>query len=398
MNYSIDTILSNFISLVKFRPDFDTDYLDDTLMGDSTSGLYFNLGVHGLVTLKNILAMAPRVSGWNVAEYADTATYQKMQVVSYDSVYYYSLINDNSDNQPDLSPDSWKASTLQSIWLRREVEGVIEQVLADTVKAEPLIDHELLYRICDTTYTVDNNSMFVGFEIRPRNSEHLKVIINRIGTQFTGVNSDLTLYLYNQNTKVDEFSVETLENGFSWNGLQSDDENELYGSGKRWFLFYNQDDVTGQAIDHDFISHNKVSKFVDILPFEVPNTTTNFLKDVDGYTAHSYGLGLDLSVGCDLTQFLISNKQSFAKAIQYQFAYRMLDLFAFNSEARENLQKLNISLHQELLVSELRSENNNSVVSILTNEKRRVRKSLKFGDVCLPCTDENTIIEISNFG
>jgi hypothetical protein len=396
MNYNIDTILTSLSGLVKFRPDFDTDNLDNDLIGTSDSGLYFNSGVNGLITLKNIFALSQNTTKWNISAWADSVTYQKNQVVSVSGDYYYSLSNDNLNKNPASDKTNWQKSTLQSIWIRREIWSTIEQVMADVVKASPLIDHELLYRVCDTTNRLTNDSKFVGFEIRPRNSEHLKVVLNRVSAQFSEANTDLTLYLYNQNTKVAEFLISNEANDLRWTSLSS--ENELSGHGKRWFLFYDQDDITGHAITHEFVLHNKVSAFVDLLPFEVPNTTTNFLKDVDGYTGESYGLGLDLTISCDLTQFIITNKMSFAKLLQYQFAFRMLDLFVFNPEARENLERFNISVNREIIMAELRSENKNSIVSILNNEKTRVRNALKFGDVCLPCDNENTIYNLSNFG
>ncbi|MFW6370547.1 MAG: hypothetical protein ACOC10_05000 [Bacteroidota bacterium] len=396
MNYNLDTIQTQMSGLVKFKPDFDNHVIDDTLIGISDSKLYYNQGTHPYITLDNILSMAPRTSGWTIADYDATKTYYIDQVVSYSGSYYYSLIDSNTGNQPDTSTTSWKETTLESLFLRREINGCIDQMLSDVVKAKPLVDHEHLYRIEDTDTTIDNASNYVGFEIRPRDSEQLRVIINAIGVQFSEANSDLVIYLYNQNTKVAEFTVDSLENEFSWNTLSSD--NELYGIGKRWFLFYNQDDVNGVAINHDFMISNTVSAYVDIYPFEVSNSTTNFLLDVDGYTNNSYGLGLELTVNCELTDFIVKNKHSFAKLLQLQFAFRMLESFYFNPEARENLSKRNIHVSREELLAEIRSENKNTIVSRLETEQHRVRNSLKFGTVCLPCADESTIYSISNFG
>jgi hypothetical protein len=399
MNYNLDTILSEFSGLVTFEPDFTANDLDIDLIQISGSKLRFNKGVHPYVTLQNIFAMMPVTSNWTIATYAAGDTYQKGQITNASSVYYESLQDSNIGNTPSSSPLFWKATTLKSVWLRRQMFSSLEKVLTEVVKTDPLIDHELLYVVTDTNDYIDNNSQFVGFEIRPLNSEHLKVVLNRIGTQFTQANTDLKLYLYSQNTKVAELLVDSEANNFSWNTLT--ENNELYGSGKRWFLFYDQDELTGNALTFDFWVANRVSSFVKFYPFEIPNTTTNFIKDVDGYTSYSYGLSFDLSLLCDITDFITTNKFAFAKAWQLQFCYDMLEMFYYNGSAASNSIErniLNTTQGQDGLLGEIKGENENTIVSKLKVELRRLNKALKFGEVCLPCKDENTFFNITNYG
>jgi len=339
----------------------------------------------------------PNTGDWDIGDYAAGTTYSINEIVLDSSIYYVSLQDSNTGNTPASKPLYWRPSTLKSIWLKRKIYGTIETVLSKTVRTTPLIDHELLYNITDTSTTVTSASKYVGFEIRPKNSEHLQVIINRISSQFSEANTGLTMYLYNQNALVSSFTIDSLSKSFQWNDIT---DIEINGQA-RWFLYYDQDDLTGEAYDWDFYSGTVVSAFVDIFPFEVPNTTTNFLADVSGYTNSSYGLGLDLTVNSELTQFLTSNRNTFGEVLQLQWQYDILSLFMFNAENRSNSTERNIlktAEEKNIVLGETTSENENTVVMRLSKEIKQVQEALKFGDVCLPCNNETTIIYNTNFG
>lgn len=398
MNYNLSEIQTEFLSLVTFKRDFDTDYLDSELIGISISGRYFNSGVPSVLTLTNIYSFMPIVSDWNISAYNAETTYAIDEIVSntVESVitYYISLADNNIGNEID-DTDYWKETKLQSIWLKRKIYNTIEQVLSKAIDTDVLIDHELLYTISDLSDTIDNQNLYVGFEIRPNNSEHLKLIINQIGTQFTETNTDVTIYLYNQNTLIAEGTFNNVANEFSWNTVS---DFVISGQG-RWFLFYNQDNISGNATNWDFYSSNKYSKFVEILPFEVTNTTTNFVQDVNSYTNNSYGLGLNISVKADLTNFIKQNKFAFAECIQLQFCYNMLELFLVNAESRSNtIQKKLNSIPKELILAELKSESKHSFISNLERAFKNLRKSLSFGDVALPDLKKGSFITNTNFG
>jgi hypothetical protein len=398
MNYDLSVVQSELLSLVKFKRDFDTDYLDSELIGTSISGRYFNSGVPSILTLKNIYSFMPIVTDWSISAYAGATTYAIDQIVSSTAgsvtTYYISLADSNTGKA--LSNASyWKATTLQSVWLKRKIYDAIEQVLSKSIQTDVLIDHELLYSISDISDTVANEHHYVGFEIRANNSEHLKVIINQVGAQFTSVNTDVPIYLYNQNTLIATGSFDNVANEFSWNTLTSF---EVTGQGK-WYIFYNQDDITGEATNWNFYSANQFSKFVEVLPFEVVNTTTNFVKDVCAYTQDSYGLGLNLSVKADLTNFIKQNKFAFAECIQMQFAYNMLELFLVNAEMRSNtIEKRTTNIDKDLLLAELKSESKHSFISNLDRAYKNLIKSLNFGDVCLPDKTGGSFIINTNFG
>ncbi len=399
MNYDLSEIQSTLLSVVKFKRDFNPTYkniLDSTLVGTSDSGLYFNSGISSLITLKNICSLMPNVDQWDIPTYSGATTYSKDEIVTSTSKYYISLVDSNVGHALNLTA-YWSESTLESIWLKREIYAVIENVLAKSIKADYLFDHELLYTISNLSDTVENASNYVGFEIRPHNSEHLKMIINQIGAQFTQANTDVNIYLYQNNTLYTTGTFDNTANEFVWNTVTG---MEMTGAA-RWFLFYNQDDISGNATNWNMYQSNKYSRFIEVLPFEVANTTTNFLQDIDGYTSNSYGLGLNMSIKADLTNFIKQNKLTFAETIQLQFGYNMLEMFYNNSEERSNRDSKHIALTEDtkkIILGELKSENEHSLVSRLNKSYWRLRKSLKFGDVALPCDDEESYFSYSNFG
>jgi hypothetical protein len=198
----------------------------------------------------------------------------------------------------------------------------------------------------------------------------------------------LNVYLYNQNTLVDTIALSDLTTKtFEFTDITDQD---LSGEG-RWFLFYDQDDLSGEAYNWPVNNH---SIFTDIMSFEVANTTTDFVNDVSAYGTNSYGLGLDYSVYANLTQFILDNKQAFVDVIHLQWQYDILELFMLNPEVRVNLEGRNIEKEEirNYLIGELKSENENSLVSRLNIAYKRLRKnSLNFDEVALPGENEQTI-------
>ena len=57
----------------------------------------------------------------------------------------------------------------------------------------------------------------------------------------------------------------------------------------------------------------------------------------------NYGLNVEVSVGCDLTGFLIEQRNIFATALQKQVAVNVLRLMAMNPDVRVNRYQSNVS-------------------------------------------------------
>ena len=57
----------------------------------------------------------------------------------------------------------------------------------------------------------------------------------------------------------------------------------------------------------------------------------------------NYGINVEISVGCDLTDFIISQRSMFANCLQMQVAYNLLRTMAMNPDVRVNRNQSNVS-------------------------------------------------------
>ena len=65
--------------------------------------------------------------------------------------------------------------------------------------------------------------------------------------------------------------------------------------------------------------------------------------EMNMYTsAICYGLNVQLSVGCDITDFIIQSKYAFTHAVSLQMASYVLRELALNPNVRQNANQLNI--------------------------------------------------------
>jgi len=388
MNYNLTTVQNAFLGLIKFKRDYNSlfDNLDTDLVGNSDSGKYFNVGVNSLITLSNINALLPIDADITISTYSASVTYGIGEYVSYSGAYYRCILA--SLNHIPTNVTYWSPTTKFSILIRQKLNGVYETVLGKSMLADKLFDHIRAYRITNDDDTIANAGNFVGFEIRPRNGDHLKIVLNRIGSQFSANVASLNLYLYNQNTLVATIPIASLVAGdFKFTDIT---DQSMLGNG-RWFLFYNQDDL-GDASAYNWVMDSP-SEFVDILPFEVPNTTTDFVNDVAAYSMNTYGLGLDMSVYADLTNFILDNIQAFAEAIHLQWQYEILEMMLLNPNAQlTNLQRLIDSkdLH-DILLGELKGDHRQGLGTRLENAYKNLRKSFAMGTASLPGENDSTI-------
>lgn len=138
-------------------------------------------------------------------------------------------------------------------------------------------------------------------------------------------------------------------------------------TGGSWYLVYAQDDLP-QGYEAVNVSKDWsrepcgtcnigslqdwriLTKYVQLAPFMVAETKNELGKfdkklwDVSEmmYTpTQSYGLNCIISVSCDLSDFIISQKDNFAQAIQLQTAYNLLRAIAMNPFARVNRAQSN---------------------------------------------------------
>lgn len=139
-------------------------------------------------------------------------------------------------------------------------------------------------------------------------------------------------------------------------------------AGGAWFLCYNQDDLPAgmQAINvskdwsgepcgtctgyGNIEAWRQLTKYLQISPFmyNAPETFAEYpeLWDI-AYTMYTntlnYGLNCEITVGCDLTDFIVEQRAIFQTVIQRQVAAIALRTLAMNPNVRVNRNQSNAS-------------------------------------------------------
>ena len=72
------------------------------------------------------------------------------------------------------------------------------------------------------------------------------------------------------------------------------------------------------------------------------------LGEVSYTNTMNYGMNLEVSVGCDLTDFICQEREMFANVIQKQVAVSVLRTIAMNPDVRVNRNQVNVT-RDELL-------------------------------------------------
>ena len=222
--------------------------------------------------------------------------------------------------------------------------------------------------------TLQNNHKLVGFEIVPVRAMGVTAKIEKIGLQMTGGTGVVRMYLFHSSQiapiKTFDLNFTVTNGGFQWFPLTDcylpyiSDKNNAGGS---WFLCYNQDELPAgmEAINvsKDWSREpcgtcnigsvevwRELTKYLQVTPFmyHAPETFAEYpgLWDIAQtlYTrTQNYGLNCEITIGCDLTDFVISQRAIFQTVIQRQVAAIALRTLAMNPNVRVNRNQSNAS-------------------------------------------------------
>lgn len=377
----LDIIKDAMRTLVGWEKPFDYVASGDwSEMEESESGLVYN-DAHPLMTPQNIASVMPEDYYLRYAEYVSGATYMRGDKARVGKVVYYCLSDNTTDNPS--SSTAWAVYPIIMDYLSGQVDKGITQMV-QRFTAEKSIGGEsksLLER--RTAFdgagrinaTLQNRSKIVGFEIVPVRSMGVTTKIERIGFQGVGGTGSIKMYVFHT-SQVDplymmDFNYTKTNGGFQW----FTPEEPLYlpyisdgnNSGGAWLLCYNQDDLP-QGLEAINVSKDwsrepcgtcnignletwrEITKYLQISPFcyNAPTTFAEFPEIPDvGYLNYTnttnYGLNIEISVGCDLTDFVVSQRLMFANALQLQVAYNVIRTMAMNPDVRVNRNQSNVS-------------------------------------------------------
>lgn len=431
----IKHIQEKLLHLIGWEQNYDTSDLkiSDSLTM-SESGLYFQQ-VHPLLTLQNLASIAPDFKNTTFPEYDSAKEYLKGNIVSYNEKLYKLIKPSNfavlpEGTQPEyVGPDNsdyWEETSPFSEWLEKKTIASIQKALVRFSNeklvegtAKTLCESRTLFegagRLVDT---IKNRKNLVGFEIVPIRSKGVTTKINKIGLQFTKA-GDYKLYLMHSSMS-EPYKVisltKTKDNSFEWFSLEDIylpyQDNDVDAGGS-WYLCYFQDELPEGSLainkDHDwskgpcnscsrrdFLAWQAWSKYIEVHPFYVNSelvTTENgvCLWDIENnqYTYNfNYGLNLEVTVSCDITDFIVEQRKLFQNVIAKQLAVDMLREFAYNANVRTNRHAINASRID--ILYEIDGDSASMKKSGLSYQLDLAFKALKLSTtgidrVCLPC-------------
>lgn len=382
--YRIKEIQDALLHVVGWEQSFDPAKAIDTDLTQTESGLYFQ-GAHPLLTLDNMAAIMPDDWGIQYPVWDALTQWQQNKVVQYGNdtngnKLFWKAKADNVGEEPTEDSLFWSKYNILSGFLERMTRNGIATAIQTFTQIKQL-DKETRNLLERRTFfdgagriraTLQNNHKLVGFEIVPVRAMGVTTKIEKIGLQMTGATGKVRMYLFHSSqidpVKTFDLDFTVTNGGFQWFPLTDcylpyiSDENNAGGS---WFLCYNQDELPAgmEAINvsKDWSREpcgtcnigsvqfwRELTKYLQVTPFmyNAPETFAEYpeLWDI-AYTMYTrtqnYGLNCEITIGCDLTDFIISQRQIFQTVIQRQVAAIALRTLAMNPNVRVNRNQSN---------------------------------------------------------
>lgn len=404
----------------------------DAIRGElstTESGLYFQ-GAHPLVTLDNVAAIMPEQFIEQFPEYSADKTYYAGDKVRVAGKVWQALTT-TTGNTPGAvdSVEYWAAYSYLSDYLERETRNGISSVVQSftTIKqlneeTKNLLERRTFFDGAGRlAATIENRGKLCGYEIIPVRSMGVTTKIERIGLQTTGAIGTVRLYLFHSNSveplRTIDLNITNANGGFQWFTVDdlflpyiSDSNN----SGGSWFLCYNQNDLPeymeainisrdwsrdpcGSCNAGDIAAWRQMSKYLQVSPFTYPapvdfkdNPTMWDIDRMIFTNTVNYGINVEITVGCDLSDFIISQRHIFATVIQKQVAANVLRKLAMNPDVRVNRNQSNASRNE--ILYELDGNTSGVRPGGLGNELQKAYKALSIDTegldrICLSCNN-----------
>ena len=430
-------IQEKLLHLIGWEQNYDTSDLKiSDALTVSESGLYFQQ-IHPLLTLQSMSCIAPDFKNMTFEEYNAEKPYSKGNVIKYGSLLYKALQN-STGKQPDIESEYWVETNPFSEWLESKTKASIQKAIARYCNEKiaqgtykTLCENRTLFdgtgRLVDV---VKNKKNLVGFEIVPVRAKGVTTKINKIGLQFTEP-GEYTLYLMHSSMdapvkiiKLNKIRKNSIE-WFSLNDVYLPYQSEDNDAGGSWYLCYFQSELPegSQAIRKDkdwskepcgscsrkeLLAWMAWSKYIEVHPFyvneelvEAVNFNDDFNEDFAKQPIHlwdiennqytydnNYGLNLEITISCDITDFIIEQRMLFQDIIAKQVAVDMLREFAYNANVRTNRHSINASRLD--ILYEVDGDSSSMKKSGLSYQLDMAFKAIKLSTsgidrVCLPC-------------
>ena len=428
----LNEIQTALLPVVGWQQDYNPQNQIDNALCQSESGLTYQ-GAHPLVTLENIRNIMPddylyRYPEWVAGQYA------KGSKVRHNGVVWIATATVVlADDAPGEAGSPWAEYNMVSDYVHQLTVNGINTAVQMFIQEKQLQKEtqNLLERrtffdgAARMAATIDPTGKIVGFEIVPVRAMGVTTKIERIGLQMIGATGTVKLYLFHSSQVAPmreiELTFTNTNGGFQWftpaepiylpyiPGVDGNGND----AGGAWFLCYNQNELPagmralnvskdwsvepcqtclGGSID----SWRQMTKYLQVSPFGIhaPADFAEYPEMFDigqiGYTnTMNYGLNVEISVGCDLTDFIISQRGIFATVLQKQVAATVLRTIAMNPDVRVNRNQVNAT--RDEILYEL-DGNPTGRASGLGYELKQAYKALSLDTrgldrICLQCNN-----------
>ena len=419
----INDILDALCGLIGWRQAYDTSTLAiaDSLT-QSESGLYYQ-DSHPLLTLTNVVSLAPDFANTHWQDYDATKAYEKGNVVKYtDGNLYKALTHIDVGKHPATS-NYWLLTNPFSEWLEAKTRAYVQKAVTRYYNermakgtARSVLESKTLFdqagRLVDTEAY---GHKLVGMEIVPVRSNGVVTQIDKIGLQFNAP-CYVTIHLMHssQAASLRTAQLHYTKSGGSLQWFTLEEPmylpyiSEDTDAGGSYYLVYEQDADARAIIKNrdwsaapcnacsrtEYTSYLAWSKWLEVHPFEVVDGayTLGEMWDLadNSYTYKSnHGINLSVSVVCDLTDFIVKHRLEFADLILKSVAVDFLREFIYNPNVRTNRNSLNVSKPDLMM----QLDGNPELGRVgLSAELDKAYKALNFNfaginRVCQPCNN-----------
>ena len=387
--YRLTEIQDKLLHLVGWEQAYNPEGAIQARLTRSESGLYFQ-NQHALLTLNNIRSTMPEDFSFDFPAWNMIPTYPVNSRVTHNGEAWIAIRENrneepketdfNDDFNDDFSISAWRKYNLLTDYLTRETKAGIATMVQRFINIKSLqketrnlIETRPLFDGAGRLAAfIENRGMLCGYEVTPIRSNGITTKISRIGFQTTGATGKLHVYVFHSNFKqpVREFNFDISgANGYQW--FETPDlylpyQDSEKNAGGSWFICYNQADMPAgmDAIDisrdwsktpcgtcngGDVQTWRTVTQFIEVHPFRIkaPLDFKDYpeMWDIEQnlYNGQNYGMNLEFSIGCDLTDFIIEQRGLFADVLSKQVAYNILRKMTMNPDARVNRNQVNIS-------------------------------------------------------
>lgn len=352
--------------VLTFAEDFtSTIDLDSQLIGTPESGLYWNRGVHPILTVEGLLSYLPIIS-FTFPVWVAGTTYnefntsrKKSDIVTKDSVIYQSLQDSNVGNDPATETAFWLVTNEESLRIKSFIWTVEDNFTGALTLDRKLIENQYIYNVGETVQALSND--FSGWAFEPKGSDYVKIRINQIALQ-ADTDVQQSLFVINQGRLITTLTLNPD------NGVLSFEDVGYTISGKGRFLFViNSQDVLSENAFNDPLRYDGFVCY--------PVTGIGATAQGATYSDSSIGNGLNFNVSAylDSDLYITNNKIDLAKFLQVQMELDFVRTIIHNTNFRSNREERILKsgqLAQQLLSTESLNLDLNTIARKYMNEKK----------------------------